>query len=121
MLRKKWERTFLVTVLAMTMSLTPVSAFGSEAFTDGGEVGQADGSADLFVEEDLLENVFDDGVGTESVSEVPDMTSSHRQNLLCCFSGNRVVFESVCLRRSNIPQRYRKGYLWNCRLHRGSA
>ena len=63
MLRKKWERTFLVMVLAMTMSLTPVSAFGSEAFTDGGEVGKADGSADSFVEEDLLENVFDDGVG----------------------------------------------------------
>lgn len=99
MLRKKWERTFLVTVLAMTMSLTPVSAFGSEAFTDGGEVGQADGSADSFVEEDLLENVFDDGVGTESVSEVPDMTSEPVVSAETELSSNQFVYEGVIYRK----------------------
>lgn len=99
MLRKKWERTFLVTVLAMTMSLTPVSAFGSEAFTDGGEVGQADGSADSFVEEDLLENVFDDGVGTESVSEVPDMTSEPVISAETELSSNQFVYEGVIYRK----------------------
>ena len=99
MLRKKWERTFLVTVLAMTMSLTPVSAFGSEAFTDGGEVGQADGSADSFVEEDLLENVFDDGVGTESVSEVPDMTSEPVASAETELSSNQFVYEGVIYRK----------------------
>ena len=95
MLRKKWERTFLVTVLAMTMSLTPVSAFGSEAFTDGGEVGQADGSADSFVEEDLPENVFDDGVGIESVSEVPDMTSEPVVSAETELSSDQFVYEGV--------------------------
>ena len=99
MLRKKWERTFLVTVLAMTMSLTPVSAFGSEAFTDGGKVGQADGSADSFVEEDLLENVFDDGVGTESVSEVPDMTSEPVVSAETELSSNQFVYEGVIYRK----------------------
>ena len=99
MLRKKWERTFLVMVLAMTMSLTPVSAFGSEAFTDGGEVGQADGSADSFVEEDLLENVFDDGVGTESVSEVPDMTSEPVVSAETELSSNQFVYEGVIYRK----------------------
>ena len=99
MLRKKWERTFLVMVLAMTMSLTPVSAFGSEAFTDGGEVGKADGSADSFVEEDLLENVFDDGVGTESVSEVPDMTSEPVVSAETELSSNQFVYEGVIYRK----------------------
>ena len=99
MLRKKWERTFLVTVLAMTMSLTPVSAFGSEAFTDGGEVGQADGSADSFVEEDLPENVFDDGVGTESVSEVPDMTSEPVVSAETELSSDQFVYEGVIYRK----------------------
>ena len=99
MLRKKWERTFLVTVLAMTMSLTPVSAFGSEAFTDGGKVGQADGSADSFVEEELLENVFDDGVGTESVSEVPDMTSEPVVSAETELSSNQFVYEGVIYRK----------------------
>ncbi|MED9967268.1 MAG: leucine-rich repeat protein [Blautia sp.] len=99
MLRKKWERTFLVTVLAMTMSLTPVSAFGSEAFTDGGEVGQADGSADSFVKEDLPENVFDDGVGTESVSEVPDMTSEPVVSAETELSSDQFVYEGVIYRK----------------------